>query len=143
MPQELVIVLIAACAALAGSLLGSWLTRTTERKQWVRNQRLEVYKEIEIASGDLERAFSRGLTAKDGESPDLITAVTKFERIPISLFASESVADAYTELLDAVMTLSGSSQVRGTSAYREVTSSANAAVDKLRNKMRRNVQIMP
>ncbi|MHA7272579.1 hypothetical protein ACX80Z_04045 [Arthrobacter sp. TMT4-20] len=43
MPQELLIALIAAGAALAGTLLGSFLTRTTEHKQWIRNEKKEAY----------------------------------------------------------------------------------------------------
>ncbi|GAA2173544.1 hypothetical protein GCM10009784_08270 [Arthrobacter parietis] len=43
MSQELLIALIAAISALGGSLLGSYLTRTTEHKQWLRNERLKAY----------------------------------------------------------------------------------------------------
>lgn len=43
MPQELLIALIAAGAALAGSLLGSFLTRTTEHRQWQRDRKYETF----------------------------------------------------------------------------------------------------
>jgi hypothetical protein len=43
MPQELQIALIAAAAALSGSLLGALFTKTTEHKQWLRNQKTKAY----------------------------------------------------------------------------------------------------
>jgi hypothetical protein len=43
MPQELQIALIAAAAALSGSLLGALFTRTTEHQQWLRNQKTKAY----------------------------------------------------------------------------------------------------
>jgi hypothetical protein len=42
MPQELQIALIAAAAALSGSLLGALFTKTTEHKQWLRNQKTKA-----------------------------------------------------------------------------------------------------
>ncbi|MBT2522761.1 hypothetical protein [Arthrobacter sp. ISL-28] len=63
MPQDLQIALIAAAAALSGSLLGAFFTRTTEHKQWLRNEKMKAYEDF------LEVCHSFNAIIRDSRAP--------------------------------------------------------------------------
>ncbi|THJ67392.1 hypothetical protein E8P82_04605 [Arthrobacter echini] len=87
MSQELVIALLAAGAALGGSLLGSFLTRTTEHKQWHRNEKNQAYIEYLIKLDELEKDLDTNVQAVGSDRLLAITAA----RSAIRLFGSATV----------------------------------------------------
>lgn len=90
--------------AVAGSWWGSRLGRTTEHKQWLRNEKLNVYKELHRASEDIMRAFSRA-PYEYGHPLDLVELLQEFHRIPTSMFASRKVVRAYREFMTSILAL--------------------------------------
>lgn len=66
--NELLISLLAGGFALGGSMLGSFLTRTNEHKQWLRNEKIRLYSEYLDMFGNVQ--IANVLKAIDDREPE-------------------------------------------------------------------------
>jgi hypothetical protein len=107
--MEFWVALIAAGAALLGSLLGSWLTRTTEHKQWHRNEKAHLYGDF-LKAMEHQRfyVFTRRVEVK-GFSQTTQNMINQTALLQgLKLVASEPVSDAaraYMATLEELMKL--------------------------------------
>lgn len=103
MSQELQIALIAAAAALTGSLLGSWLTRTTEHKQWRRNRATEAYGTFLQAVNPLSGDTLVALYTEEGLEP--FRRKIEDAYTDLILFGSDDVVDEALSLINLLKSL--------------------------------------
>ncbi|MFJ6536746.1 hypothetical protein ACIQH5_10975 [Paenarthrobacter sp. NPDC091711] len=82
-------ILVPVLTALAGAWVGARLTRTTEHKQWLRNQKVEAYtnilRQVNAAIGDLDAAVTKRKTSRGDSLKDITdTSNARLELIAAS-----------------------------------------------------------
>lgn len=115
MPQELVIALIAAAAALGGSLLGSFLTRTTEHKQWLRNQQRTTYADFIDSVGEISRWASKAYKIEDWEvrNEEGLRRISTLKSGHLVLFAPPATLDAAQDMINSLIDLTHQVSLNG------------------------------
>lgn len=85
--DSLIIAVVAGLFALTGGLLGSWLGRKNEHKQWLRNRKLDAYMEVLETARPLDTASHVDRTRE--VTDNLLHVLLK-----VQVFGSEKVRKA-------------------------------------------------